>query len=110
MNHNYRNTDPPTSALASHDAEANGSAQRHRAMCFDTVMHKPGQTAREIENQLGIKAHKRLPELRRAGLIRNGQPRRCTVTGRCALTWYLRPHANTASHPHQTTPAIGELA
>lgn len=100
MNHNHRSTDPPTSALAGREAEANGSAQRHRAMCFETVMHRPGLTAREIEDRLGIKAHKRLPELRRAGMIRNGKPRTCTVSGRLALTW----HPNVGNH------CAGELA
>ena len=100
MNHNYRNTDPPTSMLAGRDAEANGSAQRHRAMCFDTVMHKPGLTAREIEHHLSIKAHKRLPELRRAGMVRNGTSRTCTVSAKQALTW----HPNVGNH------CAGELA
>lgn len=100
MNHNYRNTDPPTSVLAGHEAEADGSAQRHRAMCFDTVMQTPGMTAREIEDRLGIKAHKRLPELRRAGMVRNGKSRACAVTGRQALTW----------HPNVDHHRAGELA
>ena len=88
MTQNYRNNDPPTSALAGRDAEADGSARQHRAMCFDTVMQTPGLTAREIEDRLGIKAHKRLPELRADGVVRNGQTRACTVSGRQAMTWY----------------------
>ncbi|MBI1338298.1 MAG: winged helix-turn-helix domain-containing protein [Phycisphaera sp.] len=100
MNHNHRNTDPPTSVLAGQEAEANGSAQRHRAICFDTVMDTPGLTAREIEHHLGIKAHKRLPELRRAGMVRNGKSRTCTVSGKQALTW----------HPNVGNPCAGELA
>ena len=100
MNQNYRNADPPTSAMAGRDTEANGSAQRHRAMCFDTVMQTPGLTAREIEDRLGIKAHKRLPELRRAGMVRNGQARTCTVSGRLALTW----------HPNVGNPRAGDVA
>jgi hypothetical protein len=100
MNQNYRNTDPPTSALAGREAKANGSAQHHRAMCFDSVMQTPGLTAREIEDRLGIKAHKRLPELRRTGMVRNGKPRTCTVSGHLALTW----------HPNIGNPCPGELA
>ncbi|MEX0654446.1 MAG: hypothetical protein WD534_12720 [Phycisphaeraceae bacterium] len=87
MNHNYRNTDPPTAAMAGRTIESSGSAQRHRAMCFDFVRRMPGLTAREIEDELGIKAHKRLPELRQASLVRNGAVRTCTVSGRQALTW-----------------------
>ncbi len=100
MNQNYRNTDPPTSALAGQDAETDGSAQRHRAMCLETVMQRPGLTAREIEDRLGIKAHKRLPELRRAGMVRNGRTRICTVSGKQAMTW----------HPNVGTKNTGEYA
>jgi hypothetical protein len=56
-------------------------------MCLETVIQTPGLTAREIEDRLGIKAHKRLPELRRAGMVRNGRSRICRVSGRQALTW-----------------------
>lgn len=91
MNYNHRNTDPSTSALAGREIEASGSARRHREMCFDAVTQMPGLTAREIEDQLGIKAHKRLPELREANLVRNGPARTCTVSGRQALTWLPGP-------------------
>jgi hypothetical protein len=92
MNQNYRNTDPPTSALAGREAEANGSARQHRAMCLETVTQTPGLTAREIESRLGIKAHKRLPELREAGLVANGRDRTCRISGRKAMTWHpVRP-------------------
>ena len=100
MTQNYRNNDPPTSALAGRDVEAGGSAQQHRAMCFDAVMQTPGLTAREIENRLGIKAHKRLPELRRAGMVRNGRSRICTVSGRLAMTWQSNVHDTTNTGDH----------
>jgi hypothetical protein len=100
MNPNHRNADPPTSMLAGQEAEANGSARRHRAICFETVMQTPGLTAREIEDRLGIKAHKRLPELRRTGMVRNGEARTCSVSGRLALTW----------HPNVGTHCAGDIA
>ena len=85
---NYRNTDPPTSALAGRDMETTGSAARHRELCLDIVTQTPGLTAREIEDRIGIKAHKRLPELRTDGLVHNGKPRRCAISDRLAMTWY----------------------
>jgi hypothetical protein len=91
MSHNYRSNDPPTSAIAGREIEVSGSARRHRAMCFDAVTRMPGLTAREIEDQLGIKAHKRLPELRHANLVRNGPVRTCEISGRQALTWLPGP-------------------
>lgn len=100
MIQSYRNTDPPTSAMAGHDVETAGQARRQRTMCLATVVQTPGQTAREIEDQLGIKAHKRLPELRHCGLVRNGPSRRCAVTGKLAMTW----------HPHITNPPAGAVA
>jgi len=98
---NYRNNDPPTSAMAAHEEKDSGLVKQHQAMCLETVRDMPGMTAREIEARLGIKAHKRLPELRRGGMVRNGRPRRCTVTGRQAMTW----------HPYvQTTTNTGDRA
>jgi hypothetical protein len=79
---NFRNSDPPTSAIAGCEVEAAGTAGRHRTLCFQAVMATPGLTARELEDRLGIKAHKRLPELRRAGMVRNDKPRTCSVTGK----------------------------
>jgi len=87
MRQNYRNTDPATSALAGRDMEQSGTARQQRAMCLAAVTETPGLTAREIEARLGIKAHKRLPELRADGLVANGETRTCTVSGRQAMTW-----------------------
>ena len=88
---NSRKNHSPTSALAGRVLETSGTSRLHRAMCLDFVIRAPSMTAREIEDRLGIKAHKRLPELRLAGLVRNGPVRACTVTGRQAMTW-LRNH------------------
>lgn len=88
MRHNYRKTDPITSFLAGLDCYIAGTAIRHGHLCLRAVTATPGLTAREIEARIGIKAHKRLPELRTAGLVRNGKPRLCTITGRLAMTWY----------------------
>jgi hypothetical protein len=87
MIHNHRRCDPPTSALAGRHVRACGMARRHRDLCLAVVKRQPGLTAREIEAHLGIKAHKRLPELRAEGLVRNGATRACTVSGRQAMTW-----------------------
>ena len=100
MRQNYRNNDPPTSAMAAHEAKDSGLVERHQAMCLDAVRAAPGLTAREAEALLGIKAHKRLPELRCGGMVRTGRPRRCTVSGRQAMTWhpYVQTTTNTGVH------------
>ena len=64
-----------------------GIAQRQRDRCLAVVQLLPGHTAREIEARIGIKAHKRLPELRAEGLVCNGPTRACLISERPAMTW-----------------------
>lgn len=71
-----------------------GCAKRHRDLCLAVVKRQPGLTAREIEARIGIKAHKRLPELRDDGQVRNGPSRPCTVSGRMAMTWLMPEYLN----------------
>lgn len=85
-----RNTDPFTSHDAARDAEASGRASAHRSLCLDEVLKNPGKTAAEIAVAVGLERHapsRRLPELRDAGLIKNGHARVCSVTGRMSITW-----------------------
>lgn len=94
MIRNYRRCDPPTSALAGRHVRACGCAKRHRDLCLTVVKRQPGLTAREIEARIGIKAHKRLPELRADKLVHNGPYRACTVSGRQAMTWLPPQYLN----------------
>lgn len=85
---NHRNNDPPTSHLAGRYIESSGLAGAHRRQCMETLVATPGLTAQEVEARTGIKAHKRLPELRSQNLVANGLERVCSVSGRRAMTWY----------------------
>lgn len=87
---NSRLIDPPTSTLAGIEVEREGTAKRHRAACLAYVSNHPGATALEVEIATGVKAHKRLPELRESGAIRNGEIRRCSISGKLAMTWFPR--------------------
>lgn len=98
MHRNYRRCGPSTSAMAGRHVRACGCAQRHRDLCLRAVRRQPGLTAREIEARIGIKAHKRLPELRADGLIHNGSVRTCRVSGRMAMTWQPDSFINTGDH------------
>jgi len=91
---NHRSCDPPSSALAGRHITLSGLAQRQRDLCLAAVRADPGLTAREIEARIGIKAHKRLPELRADGQVRNGPPRPCIVSCRMAMTWLLPEYLN----------------
>jgi DNA-binding IclR family transcriptional regulator len=62
----------------------------HRNQLLDYVRQHPGQTAGEIARGSGVdrfEASRRLPELRRAGLLRNGDKRKCSALGNLSLTW-----------------------
>ncbi len=86
-----RNTDPFTSHEAAREAEASGRAGVQREVCLAEVLTKPGKTAAEIAVATGLERHapsRRLPELRDAGLVVNGEARVCAVTGRMSITWF----------------------
>ena len=54
-------------------------------------MKTPGQTAAEIAAATGLERHvpsRRLPELREARCVTNGEVRPCRVAGRNSMTWY----------------------
>lgn len=87
-----RRTDPRTSHEAAREAEANGRAATHRAICLEEVRKNPGRTAAEIAAATGMERHvpsRRLPELREAGFVKNVEIRVCRVTGRNSMTWYV---------------------
>ena len=83
-----RREDHCTSHEAARGVERSGVAGRQRAACYDAVCNEPGMTGREIEELLGFKAHKRLPELRDDGIIHNGKDRKCRVGLKKCLTWW----------------------
>ena len=85
-----RNTDPTTSHQAAEEVEASGRAASQRHLCLLEVWKKPGRTAAEIAEAAGLDRHvpsRRLPELRQAGQVKNGEERVCAVTGNPSMTW-----------------------
>ncbi len=85
---NARHTDPSTSHEAGRELVRTGRASAQRERCLTAVLRNPGRTAREIEDAIGIKAHKRLPELRDYGLVASRSPRKCRSSGSRAMTWW----------------------
>lgn len=71
------------------------ASQRH--VCLLEVWKAPGSTAAEIAQSAGLKRHvpsRRLPELRRAGRVKNGATRLCSVTGYPSVVWLPTPELN----------------
>jgi hypothetical protein len=86
-----RATDPATSFEAARKVERSGAASAQRAKCEEIVNSHPGLTAAEVADVAGFERHvpsRRLPELRAAGKVRNGEQRACKVMGSTAMTWW----------------------
>lgn len=63
----------------------------HRQRCLIEVWKRPGQTAAEIAAATGMRRHdpsRRLPDLRRNGLVKTGPLKTCSVTGNPSVTWF----------------------
>ena len=89
---NYRKDGPETSREAAVGVERSGRAGSYRALLLRAVEVNPGRTCGELAVLVCLprqEASKRLPELRTAGLIRNGPPRPCREQGTLQLTWFL---------------------
>ena len=88
-----RLTDPDTSHEAAAQVEQSGRAGSDRAKMLEAVTRFPGHTAVELVGLVmcqGVTRHnasRRLAELRKAGLVKNGPARVCSVAGTKMLIW-----------------------
>lgn len=85
-----RNSDPETSHESA-EVVTKTSRAGQQLRCRDLVCLYPGHTSAELA-KLGREDRymvaRRLPEVRPVH-VRNGEARKCTVTGRKAMTWYM---------------------
>jgi hypothetical protein len=82
--------DPVTSDMAAARIEASGHATAQRRAVLAAVLAHPGSTSAELARIAGMDRHaaaRRLPEVRKAGLVRNPGRRTCSVAGILAVTW-----------------------
>lgn len=93
-----RRTDPVTSHLAADHAEQAGIIGRQQEIVAELVRKHPGNTSAELawsEDAQGLDRYaiaRRLPELarqtqERPALVKQGDKRICSESGRLAVTW-----------------------
>lgn len=88
---NYRKDGPATSKAAAVGVESSGRAPVYRELLLRAVRTRPGRTCGELAVLVSLprqEASKRLPELREAGLVRNGEKRKCSEQGTMQWTWW----------------------
>ena len=87
-----RRKDPQTSHEAATKLNRAGKTKAQAEAVLAAVKRFPGHTSSELAGRVGLDRYqvaRRLPELRKAGLVSNGQQSRpCEVTGFSAMTWY----------------------
>lgn len=82
-----------TDAASSHEAARHITTTGKRAyqqQVTAAVRAFPGRTSFELAMATDLDRHmvaRRLPECVTAGTVRKGEPKRCSITGRLALTW-----------------------
>ena len=85
-----RHDGPETSHRAAQRLTKSHALRTQREIVLAALIRNPGSTAAEIAELTGMKRHdpsRRLPEMRKAGLVTNGRERVCRITGAESLTW-----------------------
>lgn len=84
-----RKTDPRSSHEAAAGMIASGARTAQQAQALAAVKAHPGCTSHELAERSGMDRYalaRRLPECEG---VKKGEIRRCTVSGRSAVTWVL---------------------
>lgn len=86
-----RRTDPDTSKLAAIAITESGDRAAQQKHILALVESSPGLTSAELAHKFHLDRYipaRRLPELRKAGLVVNGEKRICRRTRSKAMTWF----------------------
>lgn len=89
--HAARSTDPGTSHEAAAHHTKTGARARQQALAVAAVEQYPGLTSLELALRTSMDRYvlaRRLPECEDALAVRRGQERKCSVSGRTAITWW----------------------
>jgi DNA-binding MarR family transcriptional regulator len=87
-----RNSDPWTSHAAAEQIEDTGLLRGQKRYVYEALRRRNGSTSAELGRDLGIDRHvpgRRLPDLEREGLVRQGPVRQCRVKKRASVTWFV---------------------
>lgn len=87
-----RRSDPATSRLAASETVESGRLGVQKAAVLAALREHTGSTSAELAQRSGLDRYlvaRRLPDLRRDGLVVAGQARHCMASGRLAVTWGL---------------------
>ncbi|MCH8505984.1 MAG: MarR family transcriptional regulator [Ectothiorhodospiraceae bacterium] len=90
-----RRTDPESSHAAAEHVTAVGLRARQQRLVMRGFVRFPGMTTRELAARMNVCRYvvaRRASELV-PGYLEQGPQRRCTVTGRLAITWRPTPAA-----------------
>ena len=86
-----RRNDPSTSHEAAEHIERTGARASQQRAVMHLVERFPGHTSAELAAKSSLDRWtlaRRLPELRSAWRVKNGDKRVCGATGLRAMTWY----------------------
>lgn len=89
-----RLADPATSHLAAEQITASGARAHQQHQAAAAVRAYPGMTSFELAMKTYLDRFmlaRRLPECATAGTVFKGAARKCSVTGRAAITWHSVP-------------------
>jgi hypothetical protein len=107
--HLARPEHPVTSHQAAAEVVEDGTVGRMCEIARSLLRSHPGRTAAELEQLSGYgdgKVRKRLNDLRQEGHAKNGEPKRCSVTGKMAQTWY----ESTPAAPPKAQPFLFDIS
>ena len=86
-----RKTDPTSSFIAARDNASRRQSQIHEVVSALIIFN--GSTSAELAANSQIERYtvaRRLPDAESKGLVKRGEPRKCAISGKCAVTWFVK--------------------
>jgi len=86
-----RSRDEISSHLAAAEHTASGKRGHQQAQAVAAVRAFPGRTSFELAMATDLDRYmlaRRLPECETGRAVKRGEPKRCSVTGKLAMTWF----------------------